>query len=287
MNIRRSIDGSYTVPVVNKQQLQELSDKYDKAVGENVWYPRCKEGKEIKDLFVGSRAYIVGKGPSLDYVTKDTFDPDVPIFCINDSIYKVSQTGITNPLFVVVQDVRFKDDLAIGYPVIISHSLRYWYADQEDKYIVNAPEITKVQFPITVVLATCVLKKIGVKDITYIAFDAFVNKDTHYAKCIGYSPLEFGRDVNRFLQHPHLLSSHIRGIKTKFLCPIPGRQETTPSSKSSDTLQQSPQHPVEHDVSVDIQSRILLPDTKDDSPSEKEHSQRANLHDHLGTEPLT
>lgn len=61
--------------------------------------------EEFKDLYLGKRAIIIGKGPSLDKAgaVRGKLDGSV-VLCINESIHKIEAIGVAANLFVVQQD---------------------------------------------------------------------------------------------------------------------------------------------------------------------------------------
>jgi len=58
---------------------------------------------ELKGVHVGQTAYIVGSGPSLQYLEADNFGDGI-VVALNDTILKVEQLGIPNKTYSMQKD---------------------------------------------------------------------------------------------------------------------------------------------------------------------------------------
>jgi hypothetical protein len=65
---------------------------------------RLRAVQELKDRYDGQSAWIVGKGPSLAYLTADHFTDPGPVLTINESILIVQELDIPNPLYSMQKD---------------------------------------------------------------------------------------------------------------------------------------------------------------------------------------
>lgn len=54
----------------------------------------------------GDTVYIIGKGPSLDELTKEDFIEysNAPVLCVNESVHAIERLDIANPLFCIQYD---------------------------------------------------------------------------------------------------------------------------------------------------------------------------------------
>ena len=59
--------------------------------------------EELKDRYKGMTAWIVGKGPSLQYLKKEDIGAG-PVITINSAITAVESLGFENPLFSMQKD---------------------------------------------------------------------------------------------------------------------------------------------------------------------------------------
>ena len=58
---------------------------------------------DFKDLYKGQTVWIVGKGPSLQYLKKRDIGPG-PVITINQSLIKVEEIDLPNPIYAMMKD---------------------------------------------------------------------------------------------------------------------------------------------------------------------------------------
>lgn len=58
---------------------------------------------DFKDIFKGQTVWIIGKGPSLQYLTKEDIGPG-PVIAINTSIIKIEELDLSNPIYAMMKD---------------------------------------------------------------------------------------------------------------------------------------------------------------------------------------
>ena len=212
VRIRHGNDGSILLARNNKELESYLDANYIRIPNQLAWFPKCKKGKGldcIKGMF-SDGAYIIGKGPSLDDLTEADFEKPYPVICINESIHKVEELKITNQLFCIQQDQSLKGTCQPRRgTLLIQDVCEGWYPDLENKIIYRMAEFG-CNSALTVQLAIRLVKQDGCKDVILYGFDSF-NKNTGYAKCIGYSPNR-GGDPNRFLEHGKIISKELSSI---------------------------------------------------------------------------
>lgn len=161
--------------------------------------------REERKYFRGKNIYIVGKGPSLDTVDETVFtDPTSPIVCINDSIRKIESLNLRNRIYMMQQDMSL-GRVDTGAVILTVEDCRPIYGDQ-------ATYFKREDFDIFVCPTVCyairIVEHLGASSVIFIAFDACVNQDTRYAKCIGYAS-DLKRSPYRFLGHRNIIDNTI------------------------------------------------------------------------------
>ena len=136
-------------------------------------------------LMRNMNVYIVGKGPSLDRLTREDFPHNVsPIICINDSVKKVESLETFNPIYSVQQD-RYTRNACVpekgllfiscySQDIIVDGSLKAVYCP------IMFGEKKAVP---TVVLAIKLAQYFGAIRFTFLCFDSCMSGDLTQAKC--------------------------------------------------------------------------------------------------------
>jgi len=255
-------DGSFTIPRKHKEAEAFLDLNFRRIAGELRWVKRAFEPESLdslKPLFNGKKCYIIGKGPSLDRLTRNAFaEEDAPVIALNEAIHKVETLGLKNPLFALQQDAGLH---ATCRPktasILVSTNAQHWYADARNKYIFDSRKMGLSGSQLAVICAIEIAKSLGAKSFDLICFDACVNKEIAYAKCIGYEPTR-GGDPKRFLNHRKHIEKHIKGFVVNWVIPT-----TRPSPTSSYTPLKQQEHPEEHRERVHAEPSGLKQDTQD------------------------
>ena len=220
-NIRYSHDGSFFIPRQNHQIEKFLDRQFARVPNTLRWFPKITNAislKSLRSIFKDQTCYIVGKGKSLDMLHAEHFK-DGPIIAINEAIHKVEAFGLSNPIFMMQQDVRLKKSCWPKYgSVLVPTSIAHLFHTHNSLYTFILMELGLTSTPPTVIAAIEVAKLLGVSMIKFICFDAYTEQQTAYADCIGYTAEKFGQPV-RFLQQTAVINKHIRGIKTEFITP--------------------------------------------------------------------
>lgn len=208
MRVRPVGDGSFFLPRATNQLLKRMELDFVKMSGELRFYPKhtddSKYFENLRPVFEGQYCYLVGKGPSLDHITKDLFsNSDRPILCINEAIHKVEELGLRNPIFAVQQDHSLGDTCKPKYgEIFVSYRAREAYKDYKNKYIYYPESYKGTRTTLTVLVAINIAKSLGAVGFELIAFDACTNEETDYAEVIGYKPSANGKgNPKRFLAH--------------------------------------------------------------------------------------
>ena len=228
MKTRSAGDGSFFLPRCSEQILKELETDFTKFENELRWFPKQISPRPLEDIrkyFEGKDCYIVGKGPSLDKLSKEDFpNPRLPIICINESVHKVESLDLPNKVFAMQQDAWLKDTCRPKYgSLIISYSCRYWYPDCIDKYLFHHTGLWLNTNNITVVYAIALAKMFKSTGLKLLCFDACLTNNIDYGKCIGYTP-DNGGSPQRFLDHKRIILSAAGNLFIEFIPVLPALQ---------------------------------------------------------------
>lgn len=243
VRIQRSLDGSYWIARKNKAVEDFLDQHCLRQRGELRWFAKeevFENWLTLKDKFEGKVLTIVGKGPSLDYLDKTDFPHDGPVIGINEAIFKLEELGID--AYGLQQDVSLKKSCWPDYsPIFVSRQARSWYMGHPECYIFANTQLGLSKNALSVSAAIEIGKRLGVASFRLVCFDACVNGQTAYAKCVGYEP-EKGGFRDRFLKHRSKILSRTIGYDVEWLIPEPKKPDDT----ADDTPQPSLDSPEEH-----------------------------------------
>lgn len=154
--------------------------------------------------------YIVGKGPSLDDLTKEDFDefPNAPIICINESVHAIEKLDLhTDRLFCIQHDLMNHINRPKRAQWLLSE---YGWQDQQGDYSKDIRydrlEICQDKPNLTVCVALSLSSLAGANQAVMLAFDAAFAGDCNYASSINRTHHLEDQDDNRFV---HFAQSHI------------------------------------------------------------------------------
>ena len=235
VRVRWNEDGSFWLARCKKNVQADLDAQYIRFPGHLRWFPITSNSMTINDFkfyFHEPKAYIVGKGPSLDKLTASDFDdPFAPILAINESIHKVESLDLPNPVFMVQQDLKLQETCKPKRGgVWLSHGCRDLYQDQGQRLVFNIFQFSLYPGVLTVLVCIKLAQHLGVTHLELLCFDGCVNQVGGYAKCVGHDA-SVGGDPDRFLSHRPKIEAASEGIDVKWIIP------TGPAGKASYKLQ--------------------------------------------------
>lgn len=164
--------------------------------------------ESIKDSYIGMRAFIIGKGPSLDTVEKIRADLDTGIvMCLNESIHKIESLGLKASTFVVQQDSNLEFD-CVPKNAWTTHFMSSWQHFPEDRkgnwiakkqHVAESPYnknavlyrpgfFKETECSLSAVIALKIANFMGIQHVTICCFDALKNNysgTNTYAECVG------------------------------------------------------------------------------------------------------
>ncbi len=152
----------------------------------------------FKDKHVGQRAYIIGKGPSLDNLMAVTHELQTGvIFALNEAIHAAETNYLPTfmPKYCVQQDSELTDRCV---PKVAKHLMNDWQHTPESKVkrrVAISPWNPKAilyrapEWKLSAVVALDIAKLMGCTAVTFVCFDSWLNAFTGpdtYAKCVNY-----------------------------------------------------------------------------------------------------
>ncbi len=165
--------------------------------------------EDFKNKHAGSMAFIVGKGPSLDRADKLKYEfnqQGVVVLCLNQSIHKIEELGLTTPLYVVQQDSELGSDCVPSKATTV-HFMSAWQDTPERRgktrmetsphnpnAVLYWHEIAH-ESDLSAIAALKLCLHMGIDKVCFVAFDSWANGwqgDSSYASCIKPSSREPG-----------------------------------------------------------------------------------------------
>jgi len=218
--VRRYANGSFGIMRKNKQIEEMLDAQFNRCKNELRWVPKIEDLEDfakLKPIFEDKTCYIIGKGPSLNYLSEKHFK-DGPIIAINEAIHKVETINVSNPLYMIQQDTSLKDGCRPKFAtVIIASTAASWYADYKRKIVFSRNNLG-IPVGVTSEYAVSIAVTLGVKRIEFLCFDAVVNGNTEYADIVPYLSNR-GGPLTRFKDNGEKMLKHLKG--TPYIHVIP------------------------------------------------------------------
>ena len=240
--IRQHANGSFGIIRHNTTVEKFLDEHFNRCKNELRWVPKIENVEEFKNLlpdFEGKTCYIIGKGPSLNYLNKKHFPTNGPVIAINESIHKVETINMYNPTFMIQQDTSLKDTCRPKFAtVLVASTAQNWYANYPKKLVFSRNNLG-VAVGVTSEYAVVIAKELKVKKIVFLCFDAVTNGNVEYADIIPYLSTR-GGPTDRFKKNGKMMLAHIGDIPYVFVTP------KHPLKEDGDKPQQSQDNPEEH-----------------------------------------
>jgi hypothetical protein len=147
---------------------------------------------ELKGLYPGEKIYIVGKGPSLEYLDSSYFGVG-PIITINESILLVQEFGLQNPIYAIRKDPCSRG-IGLGHacPFICPHkdivlilqsNWSEWCFPEHEKRVVVDPVLElglKSQNEMSILMCFEIAKRMGCVKFGFVCCDSFIDDNRVY-----------------------------------------------------------------------------------------------------------
>lgn len=218
--VRQNSDGTVALVRRNKQAEAWLDQNAEK-LGPLKWRPKMRaplplEG--VKLAFEGQHVWIVGKGPSLDYLTKRHFG-EGPVVALNEAIHKVESLNLDNVTFALQQDAGLRATCRPKYSTLfVSTAAMNFYADYNFMIPFKNADLDLEPSGLSVSAALRITKRLGATGVTLLCFDGAMGEDMKYASCVGYGS-EAGGPPSRFLTHKAIIERDAQGLSLSWIKP--------------------------------------------------------------------
>jgi hypothetical protein len=206
---RQLDDGSICLVRGNKRAEQYLDDNYCRVKNELRWWPLKMDPTVIKDLkgIHKGEITIIGKGPSLDKLTKEQIT-GVTI-ALNEAFKITEKFGVQ---YGTQLDAWMKDACTpTTGTLFVSPRAKVHYPGNDKVKLLDPRQLSLGATPASLEYAIALAIHMGATSIRLLCFDALANGNCDYAKAVGYSPTNMG-DPKRFLKHDKILEK----FKIKF-----------------------------------------------------------------------
>jgi hypothetical protein len=150
----------------------------------------------FKNKYLNNEGYIVGKGPSLQYLTESFFD-NGPIITLNESILKIESFNLSNDIFAMQKDgpgwdLKIRNNCPIKtcnkcpygmlYPkkaklLIHKHESEFCLPDYKERYEFDNIKLGLLPDHFSALSAYKLLRYMGCNKIIFISCDSYVNKN--------------------------------------------------------------------------------------------------------------
>lgn len=160
--------------------------------------------ERFKNFYGGQAIWIIGKGPSLQYLTKKDIG-EGPVITISESIIKIEELGLSNPVFSMQKDggIRKKipahlsaaglkpdcdytpncgDRCGMMYRpkrgatlLVHQHESLYCFPDYSPRYVFDWVKLGLSHNEFSLVLAVKIGILMGCKRFYFVSFDSFIS----------------------------------------------------------------------------------------------------------------
>lgn len=254
MKIKHIKDGAIAIvpreTMIDQITYLDSDPNYLRRGKELIWYHlgNAQEISGHKDRHKGSPALIIGKGPSLDNLTREMIPESCIIFACNDAVKKVVSLDLPNQIYGCQVDTTVGAVHPMGVrPIIVWNCLEF-YRDNPGTLIVASLFVDRLPLIPVGALAGIAAVYLGCEPIILTGFDGAYGGSCEYAKTIGYKSTQ-GGVPNRFKLHKGYIESSLEGVKHEHVA-ITSKDQTEAFSCKLLLLQDSHPMPYEGQDSV-------------------------------------
>jgi len=204
--------------------------------------------EKFKDIYKGQTMWIVGKGPSLQYLTKKDIGSG-PVITINEAIIKIEEIGLSNPVYSMQKDGgdrrkywrvldKFQHGMLIpdcdytpdcgdrcgkmrrprqGATLLVhEYESLYCFPDYSPRYVFNYKKLGFLRNQFSLIIAIRIGTLMGCKAFRFVSFDVHVNNSFK-----AYTP-GIGLKWGQYKGHKKRIKSHLVGLDYKWIIPKKG-----------------------------------------------------------------
>ncbi|GEM_PF-1319689 len=190
--------------------------------------------QELKGKFEGQTAYIIGKGPSLKYLSKEDFsDEGGLIVPLNEAIIIAESLDLTSSFNVISQQKDGKPECMVkpeSAPLLLhKKESKDWFSDHPKKYIFDLKKDYGLKNNgVSVLSGNCCsviaaiefVKFAGCNKIIFMCFDSYTDNINDYPEDGRLGELHSIPERLEHLKGQKIqIPLHIKGIETEFVKP--------------------------------------------------------------------
>lgn len=140
-----------------------------------------KADATYQDKYKGKIAYLIGKGPSCDKLTKDYFKiKDAPVIATNEAYLLAKRLDLPNPIFFTQADAPPRYYVGHEDIIIVPHKVAHNYLGYPKVYVI---ETDKGPGYLTTNFAIQIARYFGCTKLIMLCFDA-MRGITGYPQCL-------------------------------------------------------------------------------------------------------
>ena len=191
--------------------------------------PPVKKGvtKSVQDLkgkFKGQTAYIIGKGPSLKYLSKEDFTEGGLVIPLNEAIKIAENISLPSTFTIMSQQKDGKPECMVqpeNAPLLLhEQESKDWFPDYPERYIFDVERDYGVHHCNSVIAAIEFAKLTGCNKIVFMCFDFYTDNISEYPEDTRLGKLHAIPERLEHLESQKIqIPLHTKDIKTVFIKP--------------------------------------------------------------------
>jgi len=138
---------------------------------------------DLRGLHEGETCWIVGKGPSLRYLTPGHFMDDGPVITINQALEIVQAFGISNPLYSLQKDARdgeLVQPLSCVTVILQAGRSEHRFAQHERRVVVDIEaEMGFAPDEMSIRMAVFIARVMDCERINFVCCDSLTGHDDY------------------------------------------------------------------------------------------------------------
>jgi hypothetical protein len=186
MKIRRLSNGEYYLPRLPREVVFSMNEKYDR-VTEHTWRDKLtfdmNRDYTILEPYVGTKAYVICKGKSVDGLKQEHFEPSLPVFATNEAVLLAETICPNNTIIGVRQDGKNRYYYPKRAFMLVKRDIIAYYTGYPNTIPWSYTSLG-IQVPMcTLAVILLVLRVLGTVDVTIYGADAHTSKNLTYSDC--------------------------------------------------------------------------------------------------------
>ena len=177
MNMRTLADGKIYL-IRRDRQLEHILDRDYLRIGDRLWAPVVKDTQQCRHLegkHKDTAVYIIGKGPSLQYLKTVNLKPKWPVIALNEAIDYVEKLSFTGPKYFIQQDKQPICHPSLETIGILHSDVAGKYPELKQSCVFQPVEFGFKKKMLSVIVAIRVAKYMGCKQFILVSFDYVTN----------------------------------------------------------------------------------------------------------------